>query len=150
MVDVTALFDQGQRILAIDLGRKRVGLAISDPLGSFAVGLETLERTQKTDVVAVIGQLCQQKNVGLIVLGLPVNMDGSEGGKALESRNLAEELTQHLGLPVVLLDERLTSKLAQQQLIASGIQPSRHKGRIDQRAAEILLEDFLAQHQMAR
>jgi putative holliday junction resolvase len=132
------------RILAIDLGRKRVGLAVSDPLGHFAVGLETVTRTAKTDLVGEIGKVCQQYGVSQLVLGLPVNMDGSEGPKALESRQLAEALEARLKLPVALLDERLTSVIAQQTLKAQGISPSRHKGWVDETAAKILLQDYLA------
>lgn len=145
--DIKALLDCGKRILAIDLGRKRVGLAISDPLGSFALGLETLQRTQKTDLPAEIGAVCSKKNIGAIVLGLPVNMDGTEGKKAEESRQLAAILEEKLALPVMLIDERLTSKLAEQQLIAEGFKPSRDKGKVDQRSAEIILNDFFKQQQ---
>ncbi len=131
------------RILALDLGRKRVGLAVSDPFGNFAVGLETLIRTQKFDLVAAIGTVCEEYGVTRLVLGLPVNMNGTEGPKALESRDFAKILEAELGLPVTLIDERLTSVIAQQTLREQGVQPSRRKELVDQGAAKILLQNYL-------
>lgn len=131
------------RILAIDLGRKRVGLAVSDPFGNFAVGLETLIRSAKFDLVGAIGKVCEEYGVIRLVLGLPVNMDGTEGPKARESRDFAKILEAGLGLPVTLIDERLTSVIAQQTLREQGFQPSRQKGLVDQGAAKILLQNYL-------
>ncbi len=133
------------RVLAIDLGKKRVGLALSDPTGRFALGLETLEITANTNLVTAIQTVCEQHQVQEIVLGLPLKMSGEEGPGAKRARQLAGVLQEKLALPVHLLDERFTSVLAQQTLQAQGIQPSRHKGLIDQAAAKRILQDYLDQ-----
>lgn len=131
------------RTLAIDLGRKRVGLAVSDPFGNFAVGLDTLIRSAKVDPIAAIGKRCEEYGVVRLVLGLPINMDGTEGPKAKESREFAKTLEAALGLPVTLIDERLTSVIAQKTLREQGVQPSRKKEWVDQEAAKILLQNYL-------
>jgi putative Holliday junction resolvase len=131
------------RILAIDLGARRIGLAVSDPTRTFAVGLETLIVTMKTDPVAELVTICQDYDVERIILGLPRKMDGTEGIQAEKVREFAEALTAATGLPLEFLDERLTSVLAQQTLRAQGIQPSRHKELVDQAAAKRILQDYL-------
>ncbi|MBK8189981.1 MAG: Holliday junction resolvase RuvX [Vampirovibrionales bacterium] len=131
------------RILAIDYGQRRIGLAISDPLGHFAVGLPTLERNARTDLWTPLAALRDQYGVSTIVLGLPRNMNGSEGPMAQKVRAFGEALQTHLGCEVVFFDERLTSTLAQQTLRAQGIAPSRQKGLVDQAAAARILQDYL-------
>ncbi|MGE0199792.1 MAG: Holliday junction resolvase RuvX [Candidatus Melainabacteria bacterium] len=131
------------RVLAIDYGHVRVGLAMSDPLGMFAVGLETLNVTSLKDTLAHIQALCAEHGVVQLVLGLPKNMDGSEGPMAEKVRDFAERLTSETHLPVLFIDERLTSKLAEQTLRDQGIKASRNKGLIDEAAARRLLQDYL-------
>jgi putative Holliday junction resolvase len=134
------------RILAIDPGQKRIGLAVSDPFGNFAVGLETLSNYEGKDLLPELSALCQQYNVQKLLIGLPLHMSGEEGIGARQARALAETLSTGLNLPAELMDERLTSKLAEQSLREMGIQSSRHrkKGIIDQAAAIRLLQDHLA------
>ena len=137
------------RILAIDLGEKRVGLAVSDPLGSFAVGLETFElqpnkpQQSKTALLDQIAVYCKQYSVSRIVLGLPVSMDGQEHHAAQKVRDFAESLNAVSDCPTEFVDERLTSVLAHQTLKAQGIKPSRNKGLVDQAAACRILQDYL-------
>ncbi len=133
------------RILAIDLGKKRVGLAVSDPLGHFAVGLETLTCSKNTDLLTQLQPIFETYNVHTVVLGLPMNMNGSEGFKAQESREFGEVLTQETGLPVEFIDERLTSVIAHQTLQAQGIssRQSRKKGLVDETAAKLILQSYL-------
>lgn len=133
------------RILAIDPGKKRVGLAVSDPFGNFAVGLDTLSNYDGKDLLPEMAAICRQYDVQQIVIGLPLHMSGEEGESAQQARALAEILSQGLNLPVTLMDERLTSKLAEQTLRELGVQSSRHRksGIIDQAAAMRILQDYL-------
>jgi putative holliday junction resolvase len=136
--------EEPRRILAIDLGKKRVGLAVSDPTGIFAVGLETLILHRKLDLLAELETLCRQYSIEKIILGLPVNMNGTEGTKAQEIREFAQALAERLpSIPIMFLDERLTSVLAHQTLQAQGISPSRNRELVDQAAAKRILQDYL-------
>jgi putative Holliday junction resolvase len=137
--------DLPPRILAIDPGQKRVGLAVSDPFGNFAVGLNTIGNYTGKDLVPELLAICQQYEVKTIVIGLPLHMSGEEGDGARQARELAALLTEKLSLPVELMDERLTSKIAEQSLRMQGIQSSRHRktGIVDQAAAMRILQDFM-------
>ncbi|MCS6266186.1 MAG: Holliday junction resolvase RuvX [Vampirovibrio sp.] len=140
-------------LLAIDYGKKRIGLAYCDASQTFVFGLPTLEQqsgnTKREQVLASLTQLIAEKAIAGVVLGLPVNMDGSLGFMA-ETVQAFQALLQfaHPTLPIYLLDERLTSKIAQQALQQQGIVPSRNKGLIDQQAAKQLLEDYLRSCQL--
>jgi putative Holliday junction resolvase len=131
------------RILALDLGRKRIGMAISDELGITAQGIPTLERRNKRMDFAVLSALVREKNIERIVLGLPLRMSGEEGTQADWVRGFAEELKGHLGVPIELRDERWTSKQAERVLMGSGIRNQDRKPAIDRMSAVILLQDFL-------
>ena len=132
------------RILAIDLGNRRVGLALSDPGGMIASPLQTLDR-KAGGWRELLHSLIAQHDVGEIVVGLPKNMDGTLGEQAQRCQAFAEELREHSGLPVHLLDERLTSKAAGAALRESGKRPSREKGSLDAVAASLILQIHLEQ-----
>ena len=127
----------------MDLGKKRIGLALSDELGITAQGLPTLERRNKRTDFAVLRSLIQQNNVRQIVLGLPLRMSGEEGTQADWVRAFAEELKGHVDVPVDLRDERWTSKQAERVLMGSGIHKEDRKPAIDRMSAVILLQDYL-------
>lgn len=133
------------RVLAVDPGQKRIGLAVSDPFGNFAVGLDTLSNHPGKDLIPEFSAVCAQYNIRQIVIGLPLHMSGEEGTSAQQARNLAEQLQTGLNLPVELMDERLTSKIAEQSLRDLGIQSSKKRkdGLIDQAAAMRILQDYL-------
>jgi putative Holliday junction resolvase len=136
------------RILAIDVGTKRVGLAVSDPLGMFAVGLETVEVQSKQQLLEQITAVCKKYEVATIVLGLPKHMDGREGPEAEKVRKLAERLqAMYPEGSIQFLDERLTSVMAHQTLREQGIKASRNKGLVDQAAAKRILQDYLDRNQ---
>lgn len=135
--------DSAARILAIDYGQKRVGVAISDALGFLAVGLETLEGLNKQALLERLKALCLEHGVTQVVLGLPRTMDGREGPQAEKVRRFGDALVAALGLPLTYLDERLTTVLAHQALHAGGKAPSRNKALVDQEAARRLLQDYL-------
>jgi putative holliday junction resolvase len=137
------------RVLAIDYGEKRIGLAVCDISRQVVRGLPTLEqKPAKQDpkrvfcIPAILNHL-QELQVSEIVMGLPVNMDGSEGPSAQRVLAFTEQLAEQTPLPITLLDERLTSFIAEERLKEQGKSPSRNKHLVDQEAACLILEDFL-------
>jgi putative holliday junction resolvase len=132
-----------QRILALDLGKKRIGLAISDPLGITAQGLPNLNRTNKRTDLDVLQQLIRDREVGLILLGNPINMRGSEGRQSGWVRVFAADLETRTGLTVKLWDERLTSVEAGRVLRSSGISIEKRAAAVDRLSAVILLQSYL-------
>jgi putative Holliday junction resolvase len=132
------------RVLAIDIGSKRVGLAVSDESRLSVRTLQRLPRTPWKRLVASLAELCEKFDVRCIVLGLPLRLDGTEGEAALEARRVARNLELTLGLPLFLQDERLTSKAAEASLRAKGFGAADISGQVDSEAASIILSDFLA------
>lgn len=131
------------RILALDLGKKRIGLALSDPLGISAQGLHTLQRTTIREDIAALAALAREYDVKLVLLGHPLNMSGAEGRQAVYTRDFAERLRERTGLAVRFWDERLTSKEAERVLKQSGISIEKRARAVDRLAAVILLASFL-------
>jgi putative Holliday junction resolvase len=133
----------GGRILALDVGRRRIGLAVSDELGVTAQGLETLERTNHREDLAALARVAAQWNVSLLLVGHPVKLSGEEGSQAEWVRRFAEGLAAHTGLPVKLWDERLTTAEAERVLKQSGISIAKRARAIDRLAAVLLLQSYL-------
>ena len=131
------------RILALDLGKKRIGLAISDPLGITAQGLPNLVRTNKRADLAALGQLARERGINLILMGNPINMKGDEGRQSGWVREFAGAIEQRLGLPVRFWDERLTSVEAGRVLRQSGISIEKRAAAVDRLSAVILLQSYL-------
>jgi len=131
------------RILALDLGKRRIGLAISDPLGITAQGLPNLERTNKRADLEALGALIRQREVGLVLMGNPVNMRGTEGRQSGWVREFAGDIEKRLGVPVRLWDERLTSVEAGRVLRSSGISIEKRAAAVDRLSAVILLQSYL-------
>ena len=131
------------RILALDLGARRIGLAVSDPLGITAQGLDTLERRNIRADLAALAEIARAKEVRMFLLGNPLNMNGSEGRQAVYVREFAERLGRHTGLPVTLWDERLTTVEAERVLREGGATLERRKQAVDRLAAVILLKSYL-------
>lgn len=131
------------RILALDLGKKRIGLAISDPLGITAQGLPNLVRTNKRADLAALSALIQERSVGLILMGNPINMGGAEGRQSGWVREFAEALERQTALPVRLWDERLTTVEANRVLRSSGISLEKRAAAVDRLSAVILLQSYL-------
>jgi putative Holliday junction resolvase len=131
------------RILALDLGKKRIGLAISDPLGITAQGLPNLVRVRKRTDLAALEQLIRERQVGLILMGNPINMRGDEGRQSGWVREFAQALEARTGLPVKLWDERLTSVEANRVLRSSGISIEKRAAAVDRLSAVILLQSYL-------
>lgn len=131
------------RTLGIDFGERRIGLAISDEEGRVAVPLETFERRDDRRAVGRIRAIVRREGVGSLVVGEPVNVDGTRGAAAERVRRFAERLGRESGLPVEMVDESLTSVEARRRLTAAGVDLRRHRERIDSTAAQILLEEAL-------
>jgi putative Holliday junction resolvase len=131
------------RILALDLGKKRIGLAISDPLGITAQGLPNLVRVNKRTDFAALEQMLREREVGLILMGNPINMRGDEGRQSAWVREFAQAIEKRTGLPVKLWDERLTSVEAGRVLRSSGISIEKRAAAVDRLSAVILLQSYL-------
>lgn len=131
------------RILALDLGKRRIGLAISDELGITAQGLDTQQRTNMREDLAHLANLITEKNVGLILMGNPIHMSGREGRQAEYTRDFAQRLKEETGLPIVYWDERLTSVEAGRVLRDSGISIEKRARAVDRLSAVILLASYL-------
>jgi len=133
----------GKRILAIDYGARRMGLAVSDPLGITAQGLETLERKNKRSDFARLERTVREFNVGEIVLGYPLRMSGEEGAQAQKVNKFAEALRETLQIPVHLWDERLTSAEANRLLREAEVSTRKRAQAVDRMAAVLILQSFL-------
>jgi putative holliday junction resolvase len=131
------------RVLGVDFGEKRIGLALSDPLGFTAQGLETAENRGKARFVEHLKDLCAKNGVSEVVVGLPVNMDGSIGPKAKEVLALVELLAKELALPVKTWDERLSSRQVNRIMIEGGLSRRRQKENSDRLAAVLILQSYL-------
>ena len=131
------------RILALDLGKRRIGLAISDPLGITAQGLPNLERTRKRGDLEALATILREHEVGLILMGNPVNMGGVEGRQSAWVREFAAALEKRTGLPIRFWDERLTTVEAQRVLRESGISLEKRAAAVDRLSAVILLQSYL-------
>lgn len=133
----------GGRILALDLGARRIGAALSDPLGLTAQGIQTITRTNIREDLAQLSKIIRQNGVTLILLGNPLHMSGNEGRQSGWVRDFAERLKAHTGLPVRLWDERLTSVEAGRVLRSSGISIEKRARAVDRLSAVLLLQSYL-------
>ena len=131
------------RILALDLGKRRIGLAISDPLRITAQGLPNLVRTNKRTDLSALGEIVREREVGLILMGNPINMGGAEGRQSGWVREFAQAIESRLGVPVKFWDERLTSVQAGRVLRESGISIEKRAAAVDRLSAVILLQSYL-------
>jgi putative Holliday junction resolvase len=134
------------RLLAVDAGRRRIGLALSDPSQMLAQPFRTLEARGEARDAEAIARLAREHEVAGIVVGLPLNMDGTGGPECDHARSLIEALRRASGLPVAAWDERLTSVQAERTLVEAGVRRDRRRrgGAVDRVAAALLLQSFLA------
>ncbi|GKS64681.1 hypothetical protein YTPLAS72_19850 [Nitrospira sp.] len=131
------------RILALDYGTKRIGVALSDELKWTAQPLETFERRALEWDIAHIAGLVTSHEVERVVLGFPLQLDGREGPAVLAMREFAVKLEAGISVPIVLWDERMTTKAAEDLLIAADVSRKKRKGVVDRIAAAILLQSYL-------
>lgn len=132
-----------KRWLGLDLGHVRIGVALSDPLGVTAQPLTVLKSSGTQKDIAAIGELVNQYEVTQVIVGLPLNMDGTESKTTQKVRDFTAKLVGWLNVPVFFVDERLTSKQAERSLIEGNVRREDRKGKIDKVAAAILLKSAL-------
>ena len=138
-----------RRVLGLDVGAKRIGMAVSDRLGITAQGLETLQRRNKRVDFEALGKVIRKFEVAEIVVGYPLRMSGAEGAGADKMQRFAEELHQRFKLPVHLWDERLTSAQANRLLRETNMSIRRRGQVIDQMAAVLILQSWMDAQQRA-
>ena len=132
------------RVLAIDFGEERIGLAISDAAGTLALPLTTIRRESDRQAISRIHDIARREGIEMFVVGDPRNMDGTRGESTLRAESFSRKLESATGLSCVLVDETLTSEAAKERLVEAGVDLRRHRERIDAVAAQILLEEFLS------
>lgn len=131
------------RVLALDLGKKRIGLAISDELGITAQGLETLERRGRREDIEILRRLAAERGVTRFLLGEPLHMSGETSRQSAYTHEFADELNRKTGLPVEFRDERWTSREAERTIRGAGVANSARKSTIDRLSAVLLLQSYL-------
>jgi len=130
-------------LLALDIGGKRIGVAVSDRLGFSCRGITCLFRNDQ-GWTRQVKKLVAEYGIKAVVVGLPKNMDGTEGAQAQDCRKAAKQLSETIDLPIVFQDERLSTWTAKERLFAQGLNEKKVKAKLDQTAAAVFLEDFIA------
>jgi putative holliday junction resolvase len=131
------------RILSLDVGEKRIGMAVSDPLGMIAQQLETLQRKNEQDDFRRIKDIVKDREISEIVVGLPLNMDGTEGPKAEEINRFVEGLKKECDVSIKVWDERLTTREADRILREADVSRKKRKKLDDKLAAQLILQSYL-------
>ena len=132
-----------RRALGLDVGDKTVGLAHSDALGITAQGLPTVRRTSLAADLEAVAAVCAEHSVEVLVVGLPLNMDGTEGPRAQKSRRFGDAVAAKVGLPVEYQDERLTTVQAERVLLDADVSRQKRKKVIDMIAAQVILQSWM-------
>ena len=143
MAEFAARLGPGQRLMGFDFGTKTIGLALSDTGRRIASPLETLARRRFTQDAERIVGLARAHAVGGLVIGLPINMDGSEGPRAQSTRQFARNLSRHLDVPMVFWDERLSTAAVTRTLLEADASRARRKELVDKMAASYILQGAL-------
>jgi len=131
----------GERLLGLDIGERRIGVAISDELGTIASPIAMIER--QSDVAGQLRKLIAEYGVSRLVVGLPISLSGQEGPQAKDTRSYSDGLAAEVGLPLEYWDERLTTSIAEQSLIAQGTRRNKRKQQVDAVAAAVILQGYL-------
>ena len=132
-----------ERYIGLDIGRKTIGVSVSDPLLIFANGLVTIKRTKVNEDILKIKEICKEKEVSKIVVGMPYNMDGSMGPTAQRVMSFVDLLKREINIEVVYEDERLTTVEAEQILKLANVKRENRKEYIDKIAATFILQAYL-------
>lgn len=137
------LHKTGQRLVGLDLGTKTIGVALSDGLLSIASAHSTIKRSKFTKDAEQLSELISENEVFCIVLGLPLNMNGSEGPRAQSTRAFAQNLLKNIGLPIAFWDERLSTVAAERAMFAADMSRKKRAEKIDATAAAFILQGAL-------
>ena len=131
------------RIMALDYGTVRIGVAVSDPLGITAQPRDFIKASPLASCIIEISRVCSEASVGKIILGLPLHMNGQEGESAKAARAFGEKITNELNIPVEFLDERLSSASANRILAEGNVKDRQKRLRVDSIAAAIILQNYI-------
>jgi putative pre-16S rRNA nuclease len=141
--DLAKVLQPGARLLGLDVGTKTIGMALSDVTRSIATPYETIRRTKFTEDVKLIFKAIEANGVGAVVIGLPINLDGSEGPRAQSTRAFARNLASRLDRPLAFWDERLSTAAVERHLIEADASRKRRAEVIDRMAAAYILQGAL-------
>lgn len=141
--DLPRLIGAEARLLGLDVGSKTIGMALSDVTRSIATPFDTIRRTKFTMDAKTIGEVIESNRVGAVVIGLPFNLDGSEGPRAQSTRAFARNLAAYIGVPMVFWDERLSTAAVERHLIEADASRKRRAEVIDRMAAAYILQGAL-------
>lgn len=131
------------RVLGLDIGEVRIGVAVSDPAGRVATPVAVIDARRALGDGVELSRIAEDYEAELVVVGLPLSLDGTEGSQARRVRNLAERLARFLPLPFVFADERLSSVAAEKALDEAGVSAKDRRGTVDKLAASIILQTWL-------
>jgi len=134
------------RVVGVDLGTKRIGFAVSDPDRIIATAAKVVECRSEKEIMAAVLAFVREAGADLCVLGNPINMDGSRGPAAQRVQKFKDDLSAQITVPVVLWDERLSTKSAHDYLIEAGTRREKRKGLVDKIAAQVMLQHYLDAH----
>jgi len=132
-----------KRVMALDVGTKRIGVAVSDEIGMLAQGRGYISRSSDKKAVEEVRMTAEKEQVRGVVVGFPINMDGTIGERARDARKFAEQVKDATGVPVTLWDERLSTKEAERVMISADVSRKKRKEVIDKVAAQIILQGYL-------
>ena len=141
--DLPGALASGRRLLGLDVGSKTIGLALSDVLRTVATPFDTIRRTKFRDDVKLLAAHIAEHDVAALVIGLPINLDGSEGPRAQSTRAFARNLASHIDLPLIFWDERLSTAAAERALLEADASRKRRAEVIDKMAAAFILQGAL-------
>ncbi len=131
------------KILGLDIGSKRIGVAVSDELGIISRSLLTIDRKSEEEVNRQLGDIISKDAIKEIVVGLPINMNGSHGPQARSAAAFADKLKSDFNIPVKLWDERMSTMQVERVLIDAGVRRAKRKKKIDALAAQVILQSYL-------
>ena len=143
LAEFKARLSYGQRVLGLDLGEKTIGLALSDTLLTVATPYDTLKRGKFSADAAKLEEVAAKEGIGGMIVGLPLNMDGSDGPSAQSARAFARNFAARCDLPLVLWDERLSTAAVQRDMIAADASRKRRAASVDKVAAAYILQGAL-------
>ncbi len=141
--DLAALLPREARLLGLDVGTKTVGMALSDVTRSIATPYDTIRRTKFTADAKTIAETIDKNQIGALIIGLPFNLDGSEGPRAQSTRAFARNLATHVSVPIAFWDERLSTAAVERHLIEADVSRKRRAELIDRMAAAYILQGAL-------
>jgi putative Holliday junction resolvase len=141
--DLPPLLARDARLLGLDVGTKTIGMALSDVTRSVATSFDTIRRSKFTADAKTIREVVEKNQVGAMVIGLPLNLDGSEGPRAQSTRAFARNLAAHVEVPMVFWDERLSTAAVERHLIEADVSRKRRAELVDRMAAAYILQGAL-------